>query len=139
MERATGTRRRGDGATLEHFLTWLSCMTWGEGVKRSPRKAFLLYKKGAQKGDPWAQCNLAVAYRKGMGTKKNIREGIRWLRRAAYQDDSSAEYNLGQAYLDGAGVRKSPAAGRVWLRRAAGHGHKKAARLLKRNRSGSRR
>lgn len=103
----------------------------GRGVRPNPRKAFGLYKRGAEFGDREAQCNLAVAYLDGRGTARSLRRAIHWMKRAASQGDSKAQYNLGRAYLDGEELKQNSKMARLWLTKAAHQGHGRARELLK--------
>jgi TPR repeat protein len=94
---------------LEGVVNLALCYEKGIGVEVNEKKAFSLYKLG----DPWAQCNLGVAYLEGMVTKENLTEGIKWIQKAARQGDAKAQYNLGRAYRDGEGVKKNTRPARI--------------------------
>ncbi len=97
----------------------------------NPKKAFQLYKRAAERGHDWAQCNLAICYLDGTGTKQNDALGIIWMRRAARQGDAKAQYNLGEAYLFGDAIRANRRHAEAWLKKAAALGHKLAIKRLK--------
>lgn len=104
---------------------------YGRGVKPNPRKAFSLYKRGAESVDREAQCNLAVAYLDGRGTKRSLQRGKYWMKRAAFQGDPKAQYNLGRSYLDGEEFKQAKKIAKMWLTKAARQGHVRARKLLR--------
>lgn len=78
--------RKGDRDAVYMLAT-----RYGEGkfVDTSPEKAFELYAKGADMGNPGCMENLAVLYEFGEGTKQDIKTAIYWYRRTLeYEPDN---------------------------------------------------
>ena len=62
-------------------------------------KVFEILKPAAERGEPWAQLRMGVAYELGSGVKKDIPAAIRWYQLAASQeaDDDWANGKLAGA------------------------------------------
>jgi TPR repeat protein len=123
---ASAAKRDHPGALFNLALDY----DYGRGVRPNPRKAFGLYKRGAELGDREAQCNLAVAYLDGRGIKRDL-QGNDWMKRAALQADPKAQYNLGLAHLEGEGRKQNRKIAKFWLSKAAGQGHVRARKSLR--------
>jgi membrane associated rhomboid family serine protease len=71
---------------------------WGLGVSEkengSPERAIAAFRKGADKGEPRAQAELAGAYDTGSGVDKDPAQAVAWYRKAADQGDALAQNNL---------------------------------------------
>jgi TPR repeat protein len=76
----------------------------------------------ADRGDAYAQVDLATRYLAGDGVPKDYKEAVRWLRNAAEQGGSDAQHKLGSLYRDGIGVQKDQAEATRWFRMAAEQG-----------------
>ena len=82
----------------------------------SVQKGRLAYEKGdygtalqiftplAEKGDLFAQFNLAKMYREGKGVSKDYKAAVKWFNLSAEQGNALAQYHLGVAYSFGLGV-----------------------------------
>jgi TPR repeat protein len=92
--------------------------------------ALAIWRPRAEKGDPWSQFHMGMAYDFGHGVREDKTEAVRWYRLAADQDYSDAEFNLGVALQNGEGVAKDEAEAIKWYRKAAGHGDKSAMTAL---------
>ncbi|TLD39815.1 MAG: hypothetical protein JETT_3926 [Candidatus Jettenia ecosi] len=57
-------------------------MAWERG---DYTRALSLIRPSAQRGEPWAQVRMGVAYELGVGVTKNTQEAIAWYRKAAAQ------------------------------------------------------
>lgn len=55
----------------------------GKGCEQNMYKAAIFYKKAAEKGNKYAQHNLAFCYWDGAGIEKNHEVAIMWMRRSA--------------------------------------------------------
>jgi TPR repeat protein len=103
-------------------------------VRKDYRKAVYWYRKAADQGDPFGQCNLGVCYDKGQGVHQDHTLAAAWYLKAAKQGDAQAQSNLAESYTNGDGVRKSYADAYFWLSLAAsnikGKERKLAARGL---------
>ena len=97
----------------------------------NPQKVFKILPKQAEKGKPWAQLRMGVAYELGFGVKKNIKEAVKWYNLTASHkgkggwsngrvifsfgkpgffnqngDALVAKFQLSNIYLKGNGVKK---------------------------------
>lgn len=83
----------------------------GHGVKKDLRKAFNLYKKGYELGDPDCTWSLGLATCVGEGTAKNYSKGVNLLDEAVRMQDPLSPSNewhtfmLAEAYEKGSYVR----------------------------------
>ena len=96
--------------------------------------AFKVLKPAAERGEPWAQLRMGVAYELGSGVTKNIPTAIAWYEKAASQESEGnwangqlvgatgkagyfnqnsdaliAKFQLANIYLRGEGVPQNPA------------------------------
>ncbi|MDA0655569.1 MAG: tetratricopeptide repeat protein, partial [Proteobacteria bacterium] len=63
----------------------------GKGVPRNYQDAVTWYQKAATQGEPAAQFNLGVMYRKGRGVPKDDKVARQWYEKAAKQGHPIAE------------------------------------------------
>ena len=86
-----------------------------------------LWHSLAEEGDPKAQHNLGVMYRKGHGVPQDYAKAVKWYRRAAKQGLAAALFNLGFMYENGHGETQDENEEAVtWYRRAAEQGRARA-------------
>jgi TPR repeat protein len=118
------------------FLAWLQPAAAGElsrglSAYRAGQygAAVALLKPLAERGDPWAQYSLAVAYDDGFGVPRNFRLALEWYKRAGYQGLADAQYMAGRFYGNGRGVKQDPAKALFWFELATAGGHPRAALL----------
>ncbi len=90
------------------------------------KKAYAEWLPLAKSGDPRAQANLGLLYRRGYGVKKNFAKAAAWYERAAEQDYGKAQFSLGLMYMKGQGVEKNPATGFELYMNAAQNGYARA-------------
>lgn len=102
----------------------------GQGVSMDTGKSVVLYRQAADKGDLYAQYNLAVSYDAGNGLPQNFREAVKWYRLAAEQGASFAQYNLAMMYEQGRGTEKSYKNAAKWYKKASRQGYSKAQNNL---------
>lgn len=88
-------------------------------VRQDLPKAFTLFRKAAQAGDPQAAYYLGLMYRNGMAVTRDAAEAAHWLRFAAERDLPAAMYQLAQLYLSGDGVKRNELTARRWIEKAA--------------------
>ena len=81
-------------------------LTQSSETTRTLQEAHNWFQKGARKGYPPAQVNLAVLSIAGWGTPTNAGTALYWLREAARQGYAQAHFDLGILYLNGCGVRQ---------------------------------
>jgi S1-C subfamily serine protease len=67
----------------------------GQGTAEKPAKAFELFLAAAQKGNPFAQYNVANMYAQGRGIRCDRKQAKAWYLKAAEQDLAIAQYGLG--------------------------------------------
>ncbi|WP_179958362.1 SEL1-like repeat protein [Chitinimonas arctica] len=63
-------------------------------------------RKAAEGGDPAAQTQLGLRYRKGQGVTADNVQAVAWYRQAAEQNHAEAQAYLGFMYMTGRGVKK---------------------------------
>lgn len=71
----------------------------GDGVQKSPQRAFSYFQMAAKNGHPMAQYYLGRYYQEGFGCDQNIELALTYYRLAANQADRKAQYRLGLYYL----------------------------------------
>jgi hypothetical protein len=76
----------------------------------------------AEKGDPVAQCLLALSYQLGQGVPKDYAEAVKWYRKASEKGDQRAQRYLGRCYDLGQGVPQDYTEAAKWFRKAAEQG-----------------
>lgn len=87
------------------------------------RAAYDAWLPLAMKGDPAAQRNIGLLFRKGLGVERNPTLAAQWFRAAADLGLSTAQANLGMLYLKGEGVARDYRAAARWLQAAALQGN----------------
>jgi hypothetical protein len=83
---------------------------------------FKTIKMQAEKGDPFAQYNVGVAYANGDGVAQDNAEAVKWFRKAAEKDITEAQFNLGICHANGWGAPKDDSEAAKWFRKAADKG-----------------
>jgi TPR repeat protein len=73
----------------------------GDGRVQDYAKAFKLYLRLAEGGDPTGQDLLGRLYRDGHGTKQDAAEAAKWFRKAADQLSNAGKADLGNLYAQG--------------------------------------
>jgi TPR repeat protein len=63
-------------------------------VERSHEGAVKWFRKAAEQGHAWAQCNLANCYYNGKGVEQSYEEAMKWFRKAAEQGHADAQLFL---------------------------------------------
>ena len=100
------------------------CCYYGHGVQKDRRKAFLLYRKAAEKGAIRGMYNVGLFYDAGECgvVKQNLRTAFQWYQKAASLGDPDAMFKIAYAYDMGRGVLKDKRTAVQWYRRAAKKG-----------------
>ncbi|KAG0227820.1 hypothetical protein BGW42_002701 [Actinomortierella wolfii] len=70
----------------------------GRGVEKNDMEIVEWYTKAANDGDPNAQYNFGLMYRKGREVEQSDAKAIEWYTKAANQGNADAQYNLGLMY-----------------------------------------
>ena len=81
--------------------------SFGCGVEKDDRLAFLYTKKAAQQGDAVCQHNTGVNYKNGLGCEQSYERAAEWFGKAARQGHAGAHAGLGALYCNGYGVPQS--------------------------------
>src|SRR5262249_15298905 len=89
----------------------------------TPAETAARHRKAAERGEAWAQREVAKLYASGRGVSSDEAEGLRWTRKAAEQDEGEAIFQVGYALEKGRGVARDDAEAATWYRRAADRGH----------------
>ncbi|MFC4159380.1 hypothetical protein [Chitinimonas lacunae] len=79
--------------------------------------------KAAEAGNPAAQTQLGLRYRKGQGVPADHARAVAWYRRAADQGHADAQAYLGFMYMTGKGIRRDDREAVRWSRLAAEQGN----------------
>lgn len=87
-------------------------------------------KAAAERGNAFAQCELAARYATGEFGAADLAAAAGWYAKAAAQDMPQAQYEIGSMYLQGEGVAKDQALGRKWLEAAAANGMEHAMEVI---------
>lgn len=82
------------------------------------------YQKGAEKGEPKAQFNLANSYFHGHVIKRNYESAAKWFRLAADQNLEWAQNMIGIFYEYGLGVPRNTPEANKWYEKADSNGAK---------------
>ena len=69
-------------------------------------KAIEFYTLSANKGNSYAQFNLAICYENGDGVEKDMTKAIEFYTLSANQGNSRAQFNLAICYKNGNGVER---------------------------------
>jgi len=80
-------------------------------------------QRAAEAGDPAAQTQLGLRYRKGQGVTADNIKAVEWYRKAAEQQHADAQAYLGFMYMTGRGVRKDDQEAVRYSRLAAEQGN----------------
>jgi hypothetical protein len=80
-------------------------------------------QRAADQGDPAAQTQLGLRYRKGLGMPADNTKAVEWYRRAADQNHAEAQAYLGFMYMTGRGIKKDDAEAVRYSRLAAEQGN----------------
>ncbi|HEY9103229.1 hypothetical protein [Chitinimonas sp.] len=80
-------------------------------------------RKAAESGDPAAQTQLGLRYRKGQGVAADNQLAVDWYRKAANQNHAEAQAYLGFMYMTGRGVKKDDAEAVRYSRLSAEQGN----------------
>lgn len=67
-------------------------------------RAIVMFRQGAEKGDPRSQFALATYYYFAEGVEQDYAEALRWLQPAAAKGSSEADFLLAKMYEKGRGV-----------------------------------
>lgn len=86
------------------------------------KSAVSWFQKGADKGDPKAQFNLAKAYMNGQGIKQSPKDAVKWYRLAAEQGLEWAQNMLGVCYEYGLGTPRNTVEANQWYEKADANG-----------------
>lgn len=84
----------------------------------------------AERGDVYAQINLAVMYQNGTGVPKDDTKAAEWFRKAAEQGNGTAQESLAYKYKKGTGVPQDDTKAAEWFRKAAEQGYGSAPHNL---------
>lgn len=105
--------------------------TRGTASGKSDARAAECYRKSAEQGNAFGQCNLGTMYRDGRGVPKDDAKAVEWYRKSAEQGNMYGQYNLAAMYEHGKGVPKNLGQAIRLYELAAAQGHETAAERLK--------
>src|SRR5262252_251463 len=107
-----------------------NCRSASAILKSDPTTAVSSCRRIAEKGEAWAQLQLAELYDYGDGVPQSYAEAAKWYRKAAEQGDPEAQYNLFAMYYFGQGVKRDVGQAVLWVRKAAEQNYSEAQRGL---------
>ena len=119
----TDARAKYDKAITGDAAAQCSLGYWYETSEKDMASAVYWYRKSAELGNMYAQCNLGLCYEFSKGVSKDINEAVKWYRKSAEQGYVTAQYNLGNCYRKGEGVSKDYYEAVKWYRKAAEQGY----------------
>ena len=67
-----------------------------KALTRNLGEAVNWYRKAAEQGNAWGQCNLADMYELGKGVEQDHQEALKWYRKAADQGNAGANITWGE-------------------------------------------
>ncbi|SFU58543.1 AAA family ATPase [Nitrosospira multiformis] len=91
----------------------------GQGVEKDEAAARLWYSKSADKGDPYAQLDLASMCMNGRGGEQDYTKAFDLYSKNADQGNAIAQNNLGLMYTRGWGVEQDYSKAAEWFSKAA--------------------
>ena len=65
-------------------------------MAQSDAEAVTWYRRAAQQGEPYGQCNLGFMYQYGKGVPKDLVQAAEWFRKAADQGNENARKALAE-------------------------------------------
>lgn len=98
-----------------------------------PAQALVLFQKGAEHGNRYAQSMLASLYQRGEGTEQDHKKALYWCLQSAKAGYADAQFNAALMFVNGEGTEKSNLDALKWLKEAAGQDHEGAKAALARN------
>ena len=75
-------------------------------VRKEDSESLKWLIRAAEHGDPKAQYELSLVYKKGFWVRRNDVEALKWLRRAAFHGNAKAQYDLSLLYKRGRWIRE---------------------------------
>lgn len=111
-------------------IMWIlgECFGQGRGCEKNPAKAFVWYRKAAERAHVDAERQLGLCYQYGLGCEKDAAESFKWYFRALNRSRRMAEQGGPEAYgamlrvslmlREGMGCEKNEAEADDWERRA---------------------
>lgn len=119
-------------AAIKHLDDYQLGMRYllGKGVKQDYQTASEHFEKAANRGNPYAQNELAYLYAFGKGVPQDYAAALSWYQKAANQGLASAQYNLGLMYDKGIGTPVNKMEARKWFQQAANRGFDPARQAL---------
>ena len=97
-----------------------------KGVQQDYNKAYIWYRKAADKGNAAAMGNMGVMYGDGLGVQRDYNKAVSWYRKAAEKGNVASMYNLAAMYFDGRGVQRDYAKAYIWVSVAVAFGDKES-------------
>ena len=110
---------QGDEDAQDKIVDIAESYLYGKDREKDTGKAFLLYKKYAEKGHAKAQNALGICYQKGWGVEPDNTQALTWYKKSAEQDYASAHWNIALLYERGELVEKNLSEAFKWFQNAA--------------------
>ncbi len=110
-----------EAAERGHPYGWTNlalCYLKGDGVPKSPKRAFECFVKAAELGHARAKLRVACCLLDGRGVKRDLRGGSELLHQLAHGDDDAC-YELAERRFKGIGLVKHAPYAVAWLRYGA--------------------
>jgi len=130
LGRPANTNKQPESISAQTIKSWVEKANHAYYDQKDYSEAFKWYKKAAEQGDAYSQCNLGYMYYKGLGVEENYEEACIWYKKAAEQGRALAQYNLGYMYCYGQGVEQNYEEACKWHKKAAEQGEASAQHNL---------
>ncbi len=108
----------------------LAKLYWSKQLLKDDNKAFSLFLKSAEQGNPEALNMIGMCYLNGAGVTKDLSEAIKWWRKASEAGNANAQASLGACYGRGQGVPQDYKEALIWYTKSAEQGNPEAQGVL---------
>ena len=101
---------------------WGSCPFCRQTLPKSDNEAIEATRKHAERGRPWACCQIGVRHEKGLGVPQDYKLAYEWYRKAAKMGFIKAYHAIAHLHETGRGVKQSDRLAWEWHKKAADAG-----------------
>jgi TPR repeat protein len=95
-----------------------------------PAATFALYKKAADRQDPFAMVKVARRYENGVGVGKDVAAAMQWFKKAAELGNSAGMGGFSASLFNGYAGTADPAQARIWAEKAASAGDARGMNVM---------
>lgn len=108
------------------YVRGLADVIAAKGTKDAEQNALKLFREAAEKGEPKAQFQVAVATLSGAERETDVTIAVETLKKLSARGVADAQYTLGKLYCEGLLVERDLATAKSLFDQAAGAGHQGA-------------